>query len=164
MRQERKHHMDGVFVLLLFCVFAACILSVLLTGAGAYRRLTERDRVSYDRRTAAQYIAAKVRQADTWNGVSVEKFGGQDTLALAEEIDGETYLTRIYYYDGYIRELFSSADMEAAPEDGEKIIEANDLRLTSGPAHRKIIAEITDGAGETARLVLALRSGKGAAE
>ena len=164
MRQERKHHMDGVFVLLLFCVFAACILSVLLTGAGAYRRLTERDRVSYDRRTAAQYIAAKVRQADTWNGVSVEKFGGQDTLALAEEIDGETYLTRIYYYDGYIRELFSSADMEAAPEDGEKIIEANDLRLTSGPAHREIIAEITDGAGETARLVLALRSGKGAAK
>ena len=48
--------MDGVFVLLLFCVFAVCVLSVLLTGAGAYRRLTERDRVSYDRQIGRAHV------------------------------------------------------------------------------------------------------------
>ena len=29
-----QHHMEGLLVLLLFGIFAACILSVLLTGAG----------------------------------------------------------------------------------------------------------------------------------
>ena len=144
--------MDGVFVLLLFCVFAVCVLSVLLTGAGAYRRLTERDRVSYDRRTAAQYIAEKVRQADTWDDVSVE------------EIDGETYLTRIYYHDGYIRELFCAADAEMEPGDGEQIIETCDLKISPGPTGHEIIAEMTDGTGETTRLVLTLRCERGTPE
>ena len=156
--------MDGVFVLLLFCVFAVCVLSVLLTGAGAYRRLTERDRVSYYRRTAAQYIAEKVRQADTWNDVSVEDFGGRDALVLAEEIDGETYLTRIYYHDGYIRELFCAADAEMEPGDGEQIIETCDLKISPGPTGHEIIAEMTDGTGETTRLVLTLRCERGTPE
>ena len=35
--------MGGLLVLLLLGVFAVCVLSVLLTGAEGYRRLTERD-------------------------------------------------------------------------------------------------------------------------
>ena len=38
-----QHHIDTLAVLLLFGVFAVCVLSVLLTGADAYRRMTERD-------------------------------------------------------------------------------------------------------------------------
>ena len=38
-----KHNIDGLAALLLFGIFAACVLSVLLSGAGAYRRLTQRD-------------------------------------------------------------------------------------------------------------------------
>ena len=33
-RQASQHHMDGLLMLLLFGVFAACVLGVLLTGAG----------------------------------------------------------------------------------------------------------------------------------
>lgn len=160
----RKSDMGGLLALLLLGVFGVCGLSVLLTGAGAYRGLAERDREVYSWRTAAQYLTTKVRQADQWNGVAVEDFGGRDALALTEEIDGETYVTRVYYHDGYIRELFTSADAEMAPEDGEKILEACDLELSPGPTGHEIIAEITDTGGETTRLVLALRSGKGALE
>ena len=36
MREKRvKHHIDGLVALLLFGVFAACVLVVLLTGADA---------------------------------------------------------------------------------------------------------------------------------
>ena len=52
--KENKRKADAVLVLLLFGVFAVCILSVLLTGADAYRRLAERDEMSYDRRIAGQ--------------------------------------------------------------------------------------------------------------
>ena len=41
-----KHHMDGLLVLLLFGVFAVCILSVLLTGARVNRALAARDSAS----------------------------------------------------------------------------------------------------------------------
>ena len=50
-RQGTKHQIDGLLMLLLFGVFAVCVLIVLLTGARAYRGLTERDRAAYDRRT-----------------------------------------------------------------------------------------------------------------
>lgn len=49
--------MGGLLALLLLLVFAVCVLSVLLTGADTYQTLTRRDQDSYDRRTAAQYLA-----------------------------------------------------------------------------------------------------------
>ena len=79
-------------MLLLFGVFAVCVLIVLLTGAKAYRGLTERDRTAYDRRTCVQYIATKVRQGDVEGGVTVEPFG--DTAALCMRQYG--FVTRVY--------------------------------------------------------------------
>ena len=60
-REYQKHdhlfHQDGLAALLLFGIFAVCVLMVLLTGANAYRRLTERDQQAYQRRTCAQYLS-----------------------------------------------------------------------------------------------------------
>ena len=56
-RKSIQHHTDALAALLLFGVFAACILAVLLTGADAYRRLTLRDRAVGDRRACVQYLA-----------------------------------------------------------------------------------------------------------
>ena len=47
-RQGTQHHIDTLAALLLFGIFAACVLTVLLAGAEAYRRVTERDREAYD--------------------------------------------------------------------------------------------------------------------
>ena len=41
-KEATSHHMDGVYVLLLFAVFAGSILIVLLFGASAYEKLVER--------------------------------------------------------------------------------------------------------------------------
>ena len=49
-RKTIKHHIDGLIALLLFGVFAVCVLAVLLTGAEAYRRLTQRDRARSEER------------------------------------------------------------------------------------------------------------------
>lgn len=175
MKQTRKHHIGSLFVLVLICVFAVSILAVLLTGAESYRRLTERDRTSYSRRTAAQYLSTKIRQGDVAGMVMTDSFdsavsedgiGAQpasgDTLFLEEIIDGTPYYTRIYCCDGYIRELFSSADAELAPEDGEKILEVQSLWFSYEPTGR-VTVEITDADGTATRLLLALRSGEGAA-
>jgi hypothetical protein len=56
------HNLDGLAALLLFAVFAASVMAVLLTGAKAYRGVTRRDQEAYNARTAVQYVAQRVRQ------------------------------------------------------------------------------------------------------
>lgn len=158
MRRNGKQHMDGLAALLLFGIFAACILAVLLTGAGAYRRLTERDQASYERRTCAQYIATRVRQADSLGNVSVEQFGGAPALCLMEE---GGYVTRVYCYDGYLMELYASADADLVPADGEKLMKAAGLDLSLAGGLLEVSVTEADGAEE--RMYLSLRCGEGAA-
>lgn len=156
-----KRYMDGLLILLLFGVFAVSVLAVLLSGAGAYRRLTERDDRAYDRRTALQYVATRVRQADRQGAVAVRSFEGCPALILSEEIEGEVYETRIYHYDGYIRELFVWAEEEFLPEDGEKVLPAESLLVDWEEPGLQIRVLTEDGRWQELRL--ALRSGEGAA-
>ena len=145
--------MGGLLSLLLLLVFAVCVLSVLLTGADTYQTLTRRDQDSYDRRTAAQYLATRVRQADRADGIAVADFQGCDALELTETIDGTPYITRVYCYDGYLRELFSAAEAQMTPADGEKVLEAQAL---TGEKQSPPCADGTAGNGA------GLRTGGGA--
>ena len=63
--KKHDYHLEGLMALLLFGVFAVCLLMVLLTGADSYQGLTRRDRISDNRRVCAQYLATRVRQADS---------------------------------------------------------------------------------------------------
>ena len=153
-----KHQIDGLIALLLFGVFAVCVLAVLLTGAGAYRRLTDRDQSAYDHRTGAQYIATRVRQADHEGSVLVEDFGGCQALVLGAD---EEYATWVYCYDGWLMELFCLRDEPLEPQDGQQLIELQglDLRLEDG----LLTASLTGADGRSDTLRLSLRSGEGAA-
>ena len=152
---------NALLALLLFGLFAVCILSVLLTGADAYRRLARRDQHSYDGRTAVQYLSTRVRQADGVGQVSVRSFEGADALVLTEEIEGQTYETLVYCHDGFLRELFSAAGSEFLPEDGEKVLEAQALVLEL--EGQSLTARLTGPEGEVRELILYLRSREGAA-
>ena len=102
MKRTRIHyHLDGLIALLLFGVFAVCVLAVLLTGASAYQRLT------------------------------VEPFGGRDALILTEEGGYATYvywhegyLMELYTsVDGDLapedgEKLMASGGLELSLEDG----------------------------------------------
>lgn len=155
-RQGTKHHMDGLLMLLLFGVFAVCVLIVLLTGARAYRGLTDRDRAAYDRRTCVQYIATKVRQGDLTGGVAVEPFGDAAALCLK---DPEGFITRLYCFDGWLMELYTFADGALEPQDGERIMPLAGLELTLEDG--LLTAELQAGEGVTDTLRLSLRSEEG---
>jgi len=157
-----KGKVDNLLVLLIFGVFAVCILSVLLTGADVYRKLAARDQIGYDQRTAAQYLTTRVRQADRLGDVSIRYFEGQDALVFTEVIEGGTYQTLVYCYDGYLRELFAAAGGGFLPEDGERVLEARGLSIRQDG--QLLEMELTSPSGEVQRLKLYLRSREGAAE
>ena len=156
--KSRKSHIEGLLVLLLFGIFAICILSVLLTGAGAYKRLMESGQEAFLNRTVPQYITTKVHQADVAGAVSVTEFGEVTALELQEQVEDAVYITRIYSYDGYIRELFSESTVEFCPADGEKIVEAEAITFLMGDGWLEVL--ITGKNGATSELWLSLRSTK----
>ena len=157
-KSESRTHIEGLLVLVLFCVFAICILSVLLTGAETYGRLVDSQHASYEKRTVPQYIATKVRQTDVSQAVSIGDFGGVEALELVELPEKE-YVTRIYCYDGYLRELFSTVTGSFEPEAGEKILEAQQVDFLLNENCLRVTVTGTDG--EKTEVKLTLRSNRG---
>lgn len=155
-RKTIQHHMDALIALLLFGLFAVCVLAVLLTGADAYRRLTDRDRAAFDRRTAVQYLATRVRQADTAGGVAVESFDGVTALKLDAQSD---YPTWLYCYDGQLMELYCYFEERPGPEDGQPLMELGGLEVTLEDG--LLTLGLTQPGGEEDTLLLSLRSGEG---
>ncbi|NBJ93046.1 DUF4860 domain-containing protein [Parablautia muri] len=149
-KRTMEYHLDGLIALLLFGVFAACLMAVLFTGANAYRRLTFRNNVFYENRTCAQYVAVKVRQVQDAHAIEIEDFGEGDALVFP---DGN-YVTRVYYYDGYLMELYSEKNSALGPQAGEKVMEAGGLSFSLEDG--MLFITITDQEGETEELMLSL--------
>jgi len=123
----KQRRISALGTLAVFVLFALCMLSVLLSGAGAYRRLVQQGSESYALRTCEQYIATRVRQCARGELVSVESFGECCALVLREDVEGVEYLTRIYCHEGWLMELFAAADGEFQPEDGEIVVRIPDI-------------------------------------
>ncbi|MCR4955942.1 MAG: DUF4860 domain-containing protein [Lachnospiraceae bacterium] len=159
-----EHNIDSVFVLLLFVVFAGSVLLVLLFGASSYESLVKRDTKAYNDRTAISYVAAKIRHSDEKNSVYVGSFtkredpsaDGISTLYLKLIAEGETYYTKIYYYDGYIREVLCEENAGLLPQDGNEIMKAKGLSFTEKDQLLQI--KVLNEDGSESALKLALRS------
>ena len=116
-----------VLALLCLTVFALCLLLVLLSGASCYRGLVERGEETYGRRTALQYLTTRIRQAET---VEIGDFEGCPALILEETVENETYTTKVYCYEGWLRELYAVPGAKLPLKAGTAILEAEDLTLT----------------------------------
>ena len=102
----------------------------------------------------------KIRHYDETGMVDVESFAGTDALVLYETFEETRYKTLIYYADGYVRELFFEDGLQFQPEDGQKIIPAQDLQVTRQKEDLlKLVCIGEDGRQE--QLLIGLRSGKG---
>lgn len=156
---EKNHwKLSGLGVLAVFTLLTLCILGVLLTGAGSYQAMVSRGESSFENRTAAQYLTTRLRQADRQDAVAVEEFEGVQALTLAEEIGGRRYVTRVYCFDGWLRELFAAGDSGLSPADGEKLLEME--RLTLSLEGSVLTAAYTLPGESPQTLTLLLRSGK----
>lgn len=149
MDHKKFSALSTVSALLVLAVFAVGILGVLLGGVSVYRRLTDRDQAVYDRRTAAQYLTTKLRQAPGSGAVSTGSFGDGDALVITEQWEGVSFVTRIYCHEGWLMELYSLAEGEFSPTDGQKIVPMDSLQAES----RNGLLELTLTQGEESRQV-----------
>jgi len=159
MSKSNKSHIAGLLALILFGMFVISMLFVLFTGVDVYKRLMQRGVNTYNERTVPQYIATKVRKSDVQGSVSVAKYGDIEVLELSEIIEDECYVTRIYCYEGYLKELFSHESVEFEAENGMEIAEADNVCF----AFEKgcLVVTITQMNGNITKQNLALRSLEG---
>lgn len=155
---QARHTVDLLFTLALFCVFAVSALAVVLVGANVYKRTVSGMETSFTGRTATSYIAQKVRQSDEQGAVSMMYIDSIPTLCLKKDIDGSSYHTYIYYYDGYLRELFCADSLDPKPDMGQPLVELSDFTITRSPVSDCLHFCATDAEGRQSNLILSVQS------
>ena len=126
-KNDRGQRIDTVFVLAIFCVFAISVLMVLMLGANIYQNVNGMTQEGYVEHLALSYIWTKVKNGDDSGKISVGDFNGHPALCFDEEYGQTQYSTLIYYYNGWIYELFSEKDLGLSPEDGTQILRVDKL-------------------------------------
>ena len=153
-----------VLTLVLFAVLAVCMILVLLTGADVYKGLTVRGQQSYETRTVPLYIATKVRQADCAGAIGTEEYNGIDVLQLKDWIHEACYVTRIYCYDGYVREWFAAESVGFDPAAGERISPAEEMHFSLEEGCLFVTVKQENGTVSEQRLTLRSVGGEAAYE
>lgn len=157
-KNGNKYYTDTLAGMLAFGLFAACIILALLAGAGAYRRLTERDRAAYDKRTCTQYIATKIENAQSPEAVSVVDNGdGGSVLRIEENVGDEIFATYIYCRDGWICELLIPSEAVPVYSAGERLLEADALSFSMNDG--LIRAGLSTQGGQKCDLMISLDTG-----
>ena len=68
-KNERRHMVDVLFVLTLFCVFALCSILLIAVGAKVYQNTINSMETHFTSTTSLSYITEKIRQNDTSSGI-----------------------------------------------------------------------------------------------
>lgn len=158
--QHNRQTMNLLFTMLLFLVFVLSALFTVLIGGKVYENINSRVEENYSGQVVLNYVANKVRQNDKADSVAVRDIEGTAVLELAQEINGISYVTWIYYMDGAVRELFTNAGSGLGLEDGLEIIDSQGLTFRrEGDILEVQVADQTD-----TRLLLNIRSGGGTDE
>lgn len=153
--RARGHVISGAFVFLLLGVFAVVSTLMVLLSAQFYRATVAQTRTNSGQRVLCSYLMNVVRGNDAVDEVRVTNIDGVDVLALGCDAGGVRYETYIYCHEGYLMELFASADREFEPGYGERICEAQRFAPSLG-ADGVLEMRATDGAGEEHVLHVAL--------
>ena len=112
---ERKHVIDFLFPLALFFALAASSVALVVLASGSYSRQVHTSEDSYTSCTALSYVTEKLHQADNSDAIDAGTFDRQ-------EYSGQSYVTYLYAYDGYLRELFIKEGVAASAGDGREIL------------------------------------------
>ncbi|MBR4832340.1 MAG: DUF4860 domain-containing protein [Butyrivibrio sp.] len=147
---KRSHVIDTLFVLCLLFLFIFSAITVIIIGAGIYKKNVEAMSGNYSHRIACAYISEKVRQADVKGRIFTQDIFGQKTLVMQDETDGELYNTYIYNYDGYLMELYARSDLQDIyPQAGMKILKISSFNIEElNDSCFKVSVTLDDGAIE----------------
>ena len=155
--RSQTHTTDFLFILGLFCVFAAAAFTLVMIGIQAYQTTVSNMQNTYSTRTALSYVAEKIRQYDTTGSVALGQVDGKTALVLSDDLGGSTYLTYIYADEENLYELTTREGTAVTASLGEPILEVRDFSIRdAGSGFYEFTA--SDIEGNTIHFLTHLRS------
>ena len=154
---NNRHVISGAFVFLLLGLFAVFSTVLVLFGARAYNATVDRSSLHNERRVVDSFIRNAVRADAESGAVSVQDMDGVQAILLTSEEMGDRYTRYIYFYDGNLCDLYTSADNPFRPEDGEEICALNGLSASVDGG--LLTVELTDSQEELHTVRIALVCG-----
>ncbi len=130
-RPAGGHTVDALFVITLFLVFAVSVVMLTGTGARVYRNIVNSMTENYNSRTSFTYVINKIHQNDTEKAVALGEYDGLDAVLISEEVNNVNYCTYLYFYDGYMREIFTRYGSEFDPGLGTPLFALKDFDAVS---------------------------------
>jgi hypothetical protein len=127
--RQKKHIVDVLFMVLLFCVFAILVLFVIALGARAYQTNINVAERNFNMRISTFYIAEKIRQNDAGMPLLLSSVGDSAAIVLQKEIDDAFYETWIFVYEDQLREAFVQQGMSVSPTSGQAIMALKELNF-----------------------------------
>lgn len=156
---RKKNRITDIFPMLLFLIFTLSALGIVTFSVQIYRNIVERAEGRFDTETAAAYISEKFRNHDEQGRISLSNFMGNEALAIDETVKEVPYITYIYVYDGYLRELFIEKERipECSAADGNEILPMESMKPEK-ISDRLLKLEFTDTDGKKEETYLSLKS------
>lgn len=156
-RQQEHHIIDILFVIALFCIFALSAVFLITVGANIYGKTVSHMEDNFNRRTSFAYVTEKIRQADENGAVSTGEFDGIRAVMITEDKNQTQYITYLYPYNGYLKELMVRKDTPLSPEAGQDILPITEFSFEE--ISDKLLAfTITAADGNSCRLFVGRKS------
>ena len=129
--ENRSSRINDIFPILLFLVFTLSALGIVMVSVQIYQKILKQSEQSYDMEIAVAYVTEKFRSHDSLGSIDATEFAGSDALILTDTVLDETYVTIIYTYGGYLRELYVEKSLlEGCNGDsGTPILEMDGFRI-----------------------------------
>ena len=126
-KKAAPHSISGVFVFLLLGIFALMGTAMVLMGVNAYRGIVKRSGMHNASRISTSYLRSMVRADDETGCIRLENLDNLPVVTLIDVYDGEEYASRLYVYEGSLRESFGALADPFDPELGEEVCAAEEL-------------------------------------
>lgn len=127
---NKRHLIDILFVLSLFCIFAFSSVALIMFGSQIYKNTLKNMDYNFNVRTCSSYLTEKIRQSDEADSIEILKKENLTILMLRTQIDNLEYATALYEYDQHLYELFARTDTPLPLDAGQEIMEITDLQFS----------------------------------
>ncbi|SKB74399.1 protein of unknown function [Lachnospiraceae bacterium] len=126
---KKRTRISDVFPVILFLVFTLSVLCFVVFSVKLYRKVVDQAESVLDTDIAARYMVEKFRSHDELGHIELTEFMGHEAVRLDKEVKNVPYVTYIYVYDGYLRELYTpESDLSLCDEDsGTEILEISEM-------------------------------------
>ena len=137
---KSSHAISGVFVFMLLGIFAIFSTIMVLLSAKAYRGVVDKAAMHNSMRVASSYIRTMLRSDDESGVLRIEDAEGVQTITMENDY-GDIYVTRIYVYDGKLREWFAMKEIPFLPGNGETVcdLDSMDAEISDGLLKVKLV-------------------------